>query len=201
MGTRGAVTEAGGAEVWGGMNQCHRQHRATKPSRRINPTPVSAERPNSKPKSCFTSTALSLPSSPPTRPESAGAKLTAGSPLSLQEERELLRRERLVSHLDKCTLRLLSENERVGTFSSSLRDRLAQAQDSCTAKVLPSPPLFVHSVPFQPATDNRTNFSSDRAFHTFKKQRDMFYGLLREWEDSHKEPGWDFEAALGSRVR
>uniref|UniRef100_A0A8C1EWX7 Codanin 1 n=1 Tax=Cyprinus carpio carpio TaxID=630221 RepID=A0A8C1EWX7_CYPCA len=275
---------------------------ATKPSRRINPTPVSAERPNSKPKSCFTSTALSLPSSPPTRPESAGAKLTAGSPLSLQEERELLRRERselaqqtssplkttsairtptktvhrqgskvtpdlqspcpdpdkvtqkseldllaelyctcisenlvpcvflelffmlqlltsrgvsvsesltwetdcvyfsvrvlenqLVSHLDKCTLRLLSENERVGTFSSSLRDRLAQAQDSCTAKV--------SVIPFQPATDNRTNFSSDRAFHTFKKQRDMFYGLLREWEDSHKEPGWDFEAALGSRVR
>ncbi|KAK9960202.1 hypothetical protein ABG768_010277 [Culter alburnus] len=304
---------------------------ATKPSRRINPTPVSAERPNSKPKSCFTSTPLSLPASPPTIPESAGAKLTGGSPLSLQEERELLRRERsklaqqtssplkttpaictptktvqrqgskvtpdpkspcpdpdkvthrseldllaelyctcisenlvpcvflelffvlqlltsrgvsvsesaeegisvcedspdvleraylgnvhncvyfsvkvlenqfeLVSHLDKCTLRLLSENERVGTFSSSLRDRLAQAQDNCTAKVLPSPPLFVHSVPFQPATDNRSNFSSDRAFHTFKKQRDVFYGLIREWEDSHKEPGWDFEAALGSRVR
>ncbi|KAK2878520.1 hypothetical protein QQF64_011434 [Cirrhinus molitorella] len=300
---------------------------ATKPSRRINPTPVSAERPNSKPKSCFTSTPLSLPASPPTILESAGP---AGSPLSLQEERELLKRERsklaqhsssplkptpictptktvhrqgskatpdpqspcpdpdkvtqkseldllaemyctcisenlvpcvflelffvlqlltsrgvsvsesaeegisvcedspdvlekaylgnvhncvyfsvrvlenqfeLVSNLDKCTLRLLSENERVGTFSSSLRDRLAQAQDNCTAKVIPSPPLFVHSVPFQPATDNRSNFSSDRAFHTFKKQRDVFYGLLREWEDSHKEPGWDFEAALGSRVR
>uniref|UniRef100_A0A671LBT2 Codanin-1 C-terminal domain-containing protein n=1 Tax=Sinocyclocheilus anshuiensis TaxID=1608454 RepID=A0A671LBT2_9TELE len=217
---------------------------ATKPSRRINPTPVSAERPHSKPKSCFTSTPLSLPASPPAIPESAGATLTAGSPHSLQEERELLRRERsmmmnlicllfiyghadvlekaylgnvhncvyfsvrvlenqfeLVSHLDKCTLRLLSENERVGTFSSSLKDHLAQAQDNCTAKVLPSPPLFVHSVPFQPATDNRSNFSSDRAFHTFKKQRDVFYGFLREWEDSHKEPGWDFEAALGSRVR
>ncbi|XP_067310683.1 codanin-1 [Pseudorasbora parva] len=304
---------------------------ATKPSRRINPTPVSAERPNSKPKSCFTSTPLSLPASPPTIPESVGVKLTSGSPLSLQEERELLRKERsklaqqagsplkttpaictptksvqrlgskvtpdpqspcpdpakvtqkseldllaelyctcisenlvpcvflelffvlqlltsrgvsvsesaeegisvcedspdvlekaylgnvhncvyfsvkvlenqfeLVSHLDKCTLRLLSENERVGTFSSSLRDRLAQAQDNCTAKVLPSPPLFVHSVPFQAATDNRSNFSSDRAFHTFKKQRDVFYGLIREWEDSHKEPGWDFEAALGNRVR
>uniref|UniRef100_A0A673I426 Codanin-1 C-terminal domain-containing protein n=1 Tax=Sinocyclocheilus rhinocerous TaxID=307959 RepID=A0A673I426_9TELE len=232
--------------------------RATKPSRRINPTPVSAERPHSKPKSCFTSTPLSLPASPPAIPESSGATLTAGSPHSLQEERELLRRERyvwavifssnnipvsmmmnlicllfiyghadvlekaylgnvhncvyfsvrvlenqfeLVSHLDKCTLRLLSENERVGTFSSSLKDRLAQAQDNCTAKVLPSPPLFIHSVPFQPATDNRSNFSSDRAFHTFKKQRDVFYGFLREWEDSHKEPGWDFEAALGSRVR
>uniref|UniRef100_A0A8C2A5W5 Codanin 1 n=1 Tax=Cyprinus carpio TaxID=7962 RepID=A0A8C2A5W5_CYPCA len=284
---------------------------ATKPSRRINPTPVSAERPNSKPKSCFISTPLSLPASPPALPESAGAKLTAGSPHSLQEERELLRKERsklaqqtssplkttpvictptktvhrqgskvtpdpqspcpdpnkvtqkseldllaelyctcisenlvpcvflelffvlqlltshgvsvsesgeeaitylgnvhncvyfsvrvlenqfeLVSHLDKCTLRLLSENERVGTFSSSLKDHLAQAQENCTAKV--------SIIPFQPATDNRSNFSSDRAFHTFKKQRDVFYGFLREWEDSHKEPGWDFEAALGSRVR
>lgn len=67
--------------------------RATKPSRRINPTPVSAERPNCKPKSCFTSTPLSLPESVP---ESTGAKLTAASPLSLQEERELLRRERYV---------------------------------------------------------------------------------------------------------
>ncbi len=31
--------------------------------------------------------------------------------------------------------------------------------------------------------------------------RDVFYGFLREWEDSHKEPGWDFEAALGGSVR
>lgn len=303
----------------------------TKPSRRINPTLVSAERPNSKPMSCFTSTPVSLSASPPMTLESITAKPNCGSPHSLQEERELLRRERsklaqqtssplkttpitctptktvhrqgskvtpdpqapcpdpdkvtqtpelnllaelyctcisenlvpcvilelffvlqlltsrgvsvsepteegvsicehspdvlekaylgnvhncvyfavrvlehqfeLVSHLDKCTLRLLSENERVGSFSPALRDRLAQSQDNCTANDLPTPPLFVHSVPFQPATDNRSNFSSDRAFHTFKKQRDVFYELLREWEDSHKEPGWNFEAAIGNRVR
>lgn len=41
----------------------------------------------------------------------------------------------LLSHLDRCTLRLLAENERVATFSPALRDRLAQAQDTCTAKV------------------------------------------------------------------
>lgn len=301
----------------------------TKPSRRINPTPVSGERPNSKPKSCFTSTPVSPPASPPIIPENTVAKLN--SPHSLQEERELLRRERsklaqqtssplkttpitctptktvnrqgskvtpdpqapcpdpdkvtqtpeldlladlyctcisenlvpcvflelffvlqllasrgvsvsesaedvvsvcerspdvlenaylgnvhncvyfavrvlenqfeLVSHLDKCTLRLLSENERVGAFSPALRDRLAQAQENCTANALPTPFLFVRSVPFQPATDNRSNFSSDRAFHIFKKQRDVFYELLREWEDSRNEPGWNFEAAIGNRVR
>lgn len=106
---------------------------------------------------------------------------------------------------------------------------------SLFSQALPTPPMFIHSVPFQPATDNRSNFGSDRSFHIFKKQRysetfityfkfvmsghksvwltgfrqllcfcfvrDVFYELLREWEDSHNEPGWNFEAALGSRVR
>ncbi|XP_066530823.1 codanin-1 [Hoplias malabaricus] len=303
---------------------------ATKPSRRINPTPVSEERPNSKPKSCFTSTPLSQPFSPAPIPESVGAGPNATSPLCLQEERELLKKERsklaqqtssplkpepsvctptkpvrpgfnvtpdpqtpspdpakvthaselgllaelycacisenlvpcvflelffvlqlltsrsvtasetmgqdphvcvgkadtleraylgtvhncvyfamhvlenqfvLLSHLDRCTLRLLAENERVGVFSPALRDRLVQSQDTCTANVHPDPTTFIHSVPFQPATDNRTNFSNDKAFHIFKKQRDIFYELLREWEDYHTEPGWEFEAAIGHRVR
>ena len=42
---------------------------------------------------------------------------------------------RLVCHLDKCTVRLLAENERVGSFAPALRDRLALAQDTSTAKV------------------------------------------------------------------
>lgn len=68
--------------------------RATRPSRRINPTPVSAERPHSKPKSCFTSTPLSKPCSPSSIPEAMGTGQTTGSPLCLQEERELLKKER-----------------------------------------------------------------------------------------------------------
>ncbi|XP_051251227.1 codanin-1 [Dicentrarchus labrax] len=303
---------------------------ASKPSRRINPTPVSAERPHSKPKTCFTSTPFSKPSTPPLAVEALEGSVTVGSPLSLQEERELLKREKtkraqqvgtplpssldpctptksglrtgskvtpdlqtpcpepskvtfsleldllaelyctcisenlvpniflelffvmqlltsqsphthddneqgslcaansdvlekcflrqvhncvyfavkvlenqfqLVAHLDKCTLRLLAENERVTSFSSDLRDRLTQAQDRSTAKLSPSVSTFIHSVPFQPATDNRSNFSSDKAFHTFKKQRDIFYEVLREWEDFHKEPGWNFDPALGSRIK
>uniref|UniRef100_A0A673CJC6 Codanin-1 C-terminal domain-containing protein n=1 Tax=Sphaeramia orbicularis TaxID=375764 RepID=A0A673CJC6_9TELE len=303
---------------------------STKPSRRINPTPVSAERPHSKPKTCFTSTPFSKLSSPPAGVESPEGSLTVGSPLSLQEERELLKREKtkwaqqvctpllsssdpctppksghrvgskvtpdpqipcpepskvtlsleldllaelyctcisenlvpniflelffvmqlltsqssqnheddreeslcsvhsdilergylrsvhncvyfavkvlenqfqLVAHLDKCTMRLLAENERVASFSPDLRDQLTQVQDRSTAKLSPSVSTFIHSVPFQPATDNRSNFNSDKAFHTFKKQRDIFYEVFREWEDFHKEPGWSFDAALGSRIR
>uniref|UniRef100_A0A3Q3E004 Codanin 1 n=1 Tax=Hippocampus comes TaxID=109280 RepID=A0A3Q3E004_HIPCM len=254
-----------------------------KPSRRINPTPVSTDRSHSKPKMCFTSTPFTqAPSPPPLVLERPDTRVTAVSPHSLMEERELLKREKckraqlqtcspapaseepctpskseaprvreqhlfglflfsenlvpnvflelffervlerrylrkvhncvyfavkvlenhLLAHLDKCTLRLLAENERVASFSPRLRDRLSQAQDTSTAKVLsPSVSTFIHSVPFQPATDNRSNFSSDKAFHTFKKQRDIFYELLREWEDFHKEPGWIFDMALGSRIR
>ncbi|KAL4656166.1 codanin-1 [Arapaima gigas] len=305
---------------------------STKPSRRINPTPVSAERPLSKPKSCFTSTPFSSrPSNHSTFPPGSDAAQPGGKFHSLQEERELLRKEKskialqacspvkpsqepctptkpgsragsrgapdaqvspepskvtlsseldllaqlycaciaenlvpsvflelffvlqlltsrapsvseeeeeiekpsreldidvlerhyfgslhncvyfavrvlesqfeLVCHLDSCTLRLLAENERVGSFCPGLRERLTQAQETSTAKVSATLHAFIQSVPFQPATDNRSNFGSNKAFHTFKKQRDIFYELLREWEDSHSEPGWEFEQVLGNKVR
>uniref|UniRef100_A0A8C3U133 Codanin-1 C-terminal domain-containing protein n=1 Tax=Catharus ustulatus TaxID=91951 RepID=A0A8C3U133_CATUS len=273
----------------------------SKPSRRINPTPVSAERPLSKPKTCFTSTPVS---------RAPAARCT-----SLQEEREMLKKERyslrisfdpgtptkpsytrsaslpaeshlvtcanpakvsckkqleclaqlyssciaenlvpniflelffvlqlltskgtstaedgdsdpeirqhfesvhncvyfavrvldyqyeIISHLEKGTLKLLAENERIASFSPTLHKRLRQAYESSTAKVSLLLPCSVQSVSFQPETDNRSNFPSDRAFHIFKKQRDIFYELLREWEDNHEKTGWDFERVLGNKIR
>ncbi|NWW36967.1 CDAN1 protein, partial [Panurus biarmicus] len=302
----------------------------SKPSRRINPTPVSAERPLSKPKTCFTSTPVSQ--SPAAR-WSAGASLEAFSAVqegnlssvisnSLQEEREMLKKERyrisfdpgtptkpsytrgaslpaeshlvtcanpakvsckkqleclaqlyssciaenlvpniflelffvlqlltskgtstaedgdsdseisernrdvsgrqhfesvhncvyfavrvldyqyeIISHLEKGMLKLLAENERIASFSPTLHKRLRQAYESSTAKVSLLLPCSVQSVSFQPETDNRSNFPSDRAFHIFKKQRDIFYELLREWEDNHEKTGWDFERVLGNKIR
>ncbi|NWS10449.1 CDAN1 protein, partial [Pachyramphus minor] len=300
----------------------------SKPSRRINPTPVSAERPLSKPKMCFTSTPVS---------QSPAARLSSGSSLeafttvqegnltsvisnSLQEEREMLKKERyrmsfdpgtptkpsytrsaslpaeshlvtcanptkvsckqqleclaqlyssciaenlvpniflelffvlqlltskgtstaedgdsdleineskmsggqhfqsvhncvyfavqvldyqyeIISHLEKGMLKLLAENERIASFSPTLHKRLRQAYESSTAKVSLLLPCSVQSVSFQPETDNRSNFPSDRAFHIFKKQRDIFYELLREWEDNHEKTGWDFERVLGNKIR
>ncbi|NXH40766.1 CDAN1 protein, partial [Dicaeum eximium] len=302
----------------------------SKPSRRINPTPVSAERPLSKPKTCFTSTPVS---------RSPAARWSAGSSLeafpgaqegnlssvisnSLQEEREMLKKERyrtsfdpctptkpsytcsaslpaeshlvtcanpakvsckkqleclaqlyssciaenlvpniflelffvlqlltskgtstaedgdsdpeisernrdvsgrqhfesvhncvyfavrvldyqyeIISHLEKGMLKLLAENERIASFSPTLHKRLRQAYESSTGKVSLLLPCSVQSVSFQPETDNRSNFPSDRAFHIFKKQRDIFYELLREWEDNHEKTGWDFERVLGGKIR
>ncbi|NWX05900.1 CDAN1 protein, partial [Caloenas nicobarica] len=302
----------------------------SKPSRRINPTPVSAERPLSKPKMCFTSTPVS---------QSPAARFSSGSSLeaftavqegnlmsvmsnSLQEEREMLKKERyrisldpgtptkpsytrsaslpaeshlvtcanpakvsckkqleclaqlyssciaenlvpniflelffvlqlltskgtstaedgdsdlevnersedasgrqhfrsvhncvyfavqvldyqyeIISRLEKGMLKLLAENERIASFSPTLHERLRQAYENSTGKVSLLLPCSVQSVSFQPETDNRSNFPSDRAFHIFKKQRDIFYELLREWEDNHEKTGWDFERVLGNKIR
>ncbi|XP_026939856.1 codanin-1 isoform X1 [Orcinus orca] len=296
----------------------------TKPSRRINPTPVSEERSLSKPKTCFTSPPInSVPSSQPSVLDTSpwGHSLSPGC-RSLQEEREMLRKERskllqqspapacptpesgcphpsrtgnltaepadparvssrerlelvalvyssciaenlvpnlflelffvlqlltarrmvaakdsdlepnpgavdslesplfqsvhdcvffavqvlehqfhVLSHLDKGTLKLLAENERLLCFSPVLQGHLRAAYEGSVAKVSLAMPPSAQAVSFQPETDNRANFSSDRAFHTFKKQRDVFYEVLREWEDRHEEPGWDFEKGLGSRIR
>ncbi|XP_040529669.2 codanin-1 isoform X2 [Gallus gallus] len=107
----------------------------------------------------------------------------------------------IISHLEKGTLKFLAENERIASFSPTLHERLKQAYESSTAKVSLLLPCSVQSVSFQPETDNRSNFPTDRAFHIFKKQRDIFYELLREWEDNHEKPGWDFERVLGSKIR
>ncbi|KAM9201714.1 codanin-1 isoform 1-T1 [Dugong dugon] len=296
----------------------------TKPSRRINPTPVSEERSLSKPKTCFTSPPINcVPSAQPSALDTSpwGLGLPPGC-RSLQEEREMLRKERskqlqqsptpahptpesgsplpsrtgnftaepadparvsscqrlklvalvyssciaenlvpnlflelyfvlqlltarrmvaakdddlepspgaldplesplfhsvhdcvffavevlehqfqVLCYLDKGTLKLLAENERLLCFSPALQGRLRAAYEGSAAKVSLAMPPSAQAVSFQPETDNRANFSSDRAFHTFKKQRDVFYEVLREWEDRHEEPGWDFEKGLGSRIR
>ncbi|XP_036154847.1 codanin-1 isoform X6 [Myotis myotis] len=68
----------------------------TRPSRRINPTPVSEERSLSKPKTCFTSPPIScVPGAQPSVLDSSpwGQGPAAGC-RSLQEEREMLRKER-----------------------------------------------------------------------------------------------------------
>ncbi|XP_041070603.1 codanin-1 isoform X3 [Carcharodon carcharias] len=107
----------------------------------------------------------------------------------------------IISYLDKGTIRLLGENDRLGVFSASLREQLTRANEVSTAQVSLALPSVIQSVPFQPETDNRSNFTSDRAFQNFKKQRDVFYELLREWEDKHTNPGWEFERSLGLRIR
>jgi codanin-1 len=56
-------------------------------------------------------------------------------------------------------------------------------------------------VSFQIDTDNREKFPSAIAFQYFRKQRDMFYEILKIWEDNHSVPKWNFQIALSGKIR
>ncbi|XP_053653434.2 codanin-1 [Cherax quadricarinatus] len=109
----------------------------------------------------------------------------------------------LVKLLDKGTIKLLSENPCILQFSSELQKNLLLFLQS------PSRAPMLHlaakspigGVSFQTDTDNRNNFPSDQAFHIFRKQRDLFYEMLRIWEENHLTPGWLYAQGLGSRIR
>ncbi|KAK7471510.1 hypothetical protein BaRGS_00035849 [Batillaria attramentaria] len=108
----------------------------------------------------------------------------------------------LVRQLDRPTLRLLSENERVAEFSPDLHTKLKNAFEAAIDRRNSSTPFTpFRSVSFQADTDNRKNFPSDRTFHLFKKQRDRFYEVLREWEAKKQTPGWNTELRLGDKIR
>ncbi|KAM8920861.1 codanin-1 [Pelodytes ibericus] len=107
----------------------------------------------------------------------------------------------VISRLDRGTLKLLAENERVAAFYPPLQERLLKAYEASTAKVSLLCRPTIQSVSFQPETDNRSNFPSDRSFHIFKKQRDIFYEVLREWEDHHEKTDWNFDRCLGHKIR
>ncbi|XP_052272332.1 codanin-1-like isoform X2 [Dreissena polymorpha] len=110
--------------------------------------------------------------------------------------------KRLLSMLDRCTLRLLLENPRVLTFSALLHAYLEQCYERAETR---KGPLFpkspIGSVSFQADTDNRKNFPSDKSFHLFRRQRDGFYELLREWEASRMNGSYNMSEMFGGRVR
>ncbi|EDO46776.1 predicted protein, partial [Nematostella vectensis] len=111
--------------------------------------------------------------------------------------------QRIISLLDKGTLRLLAENTRIAEFSPDFHNWLVKQHEthSHTKAVDVSTSSPIGGVPFSADRDNRTNFPSDRAFQNFRKQRDAFYELVREWEDSHGKPGWNMEDNMGNKIR
>ncbi|KAG8196755.1 hypothetical protein JTE90_014488 [Oedothorax gibbosus] len=85
----------------------------------------------------------------------------------------------LLYMLDNTTLNSLCEIPYLPNFSPDLVDYLQQSLvKEDTAVSLPS----LTRVPFQLDDDSRLNFSDESSFINFKKQRDMFYELLREWK-------------------
>lgn len=103
----------------------------------------------------------------------------------------------LLQNFDNSTLKLLLENDRLTEFAPSLHERikLNEANEQ-TNRV-----GVLQHICFNSDTDNRRNFPNDPSFHAFRKQRDLFYDILRLWESQHLTPGFTFSACLGGKIR
>lgn len=103
---------------------------------------------------------------------------------------------------DKPTLKLLAEHKHLSTLSAELSAKLT----AFSAKKAETPPEVFNdpsevNVCFISDTDNRENFPNDQSFSAFRKQRDLFYEILRVWEKNHLMGGWSFKLALGGKIR
>lgn len=108
--------------------------------------------------------------------------------------------------LDIMTLRVLIDNERIQQLATELHDHVKfaiqqKSQLDTSARMSSHTENSISQVVFyQQETDNRDNFPSDREFGTFKKQRDMFYTILKTWELKHLDQDYDFNKNLGTKI-
>lgn len=114
----------------------------------------------------------------------------------------LSRQYHLLSALDRASLKLLQENTRLQTFAPDLTKQLVLYHGK---KMEKKTEIYSsgggENVSFISDTDNRENFPNDSSFHTFRKQRDIFYELLRVWETNHMQSGWNFNSMLTNKIR
>ncbi|XP_012280996.1 uncharacterized protein LOC105700032 [Orussus abietinus] len=112
----------------------------------------------------------------------------------------------LLNILDRTTLKLLLENNIIGVFKPELKEYVNKLYDTkLSVSIKVKEPynfsILEKNVCFQKDTDNRDNFPSETAFHTFRRQRDMFYQILKIWEENHLKEGWTFSVSLGAKIK
>lgn len=95
--------------------------------------------------------------------------------------------------LDRPTLKLLEINNRIKEFAPEFHGILSELYQSKVDSVKIEIFKGTENVCFIPDTDSRTNFPNPIAFQTFRKQRDIFYEILRTWEVNHLSSGWHFK--------
>nr|XP_023021263.1 codanin-1 [Leptinotarsa decemlineata] len=102
---------------------------------------------------------------------------------------------------DKSTLNLLSLNNRLQKFSRKFSEKLARISTKKTERIIELCYDSQTNVCFNSDTDNRENFPNDICFHSFRKQRDLFYEIIRIWETNHLSQGWNFSTSLGGKIK
>lgn len=98
----------------------------------------------------------------------------------------LSHQKQILGMLDCTTIRVICDYERIQTSAPNVYEYLRNVVhrkmqiDSLSTQRVRSDANNINKVVFyQQETDNRDNFPSDREFGVFKKQRDMFYAILR----------------------
>ena len=112
----------------------------------------------------------------------------------------------LLMLLDMKTQQLLMENARIIEFlGTTFKERMETQliNDASIGRIkqnisaVKSP---MTGIPFQASSDNRKAFPSDQHFYSFSKRRDLFYALVRLWEENHLDPDWNMRSALSQKV-
>lgn len=101
--------------------------------------------------------------------------------------------------LDKPTLKLLSNVQHLTTFSPTLHSGIVILYE-CLEPVSRVWPSSIEGVAFDDSTDSREHFVSDSNFHAFRKQRDLFYSLFRDWQRHQFGSGETFAANFPRKV-
>ncbi|VEN48881.1 unnamed protein product [Callosobruchus maculatus] len=108
----------------------------------------------------------------------------------------------ILKHYERSLLKLLSCNKRLCLFAPQFCNKLKEISSSKQDRIVDVSENNTHTnICFNLDTDNRENFPNDVAFHAFRKQRDLFYDILRIWENSHLKPNWSFSIALSGKVK
>jgi len=117
----------------------------------------------------------------------------------------LLNLKNVLILLDLKTNTLLLDNERLRHFTNiefiefieSNLNINQHLNKSLHQQSIKSP---MTGIPFQAEFDNRKSFHSDQLFHLFSKKRDLFYALVRLWEENHLDPDWNMKDTLNRKV-
>ncbi len=103
--------------------------------------------------------------------------------------RVLKKQYKFILSMDRVTQMYLFENPRLDTFCPDVRDSIEVAlkakrerMDSTARPLNDSSSTAIDSVRFQSETDNRATFPDNQTFQDFKKQRDLFYEIFRNWK-------------------
>lgn len=105
----------------------------------------------------------------------------------------------LLCFLDKPTLKLLSNVEQLSTFAPQLYSSLVELVKG-VEPVSRGWSSSIQGVAFDSSTDSLNHFASDNHFRAFRKQRDLFYSLFRDWQRHQFGSGKSFSTHFTRRV-